>query len=184
MLVSGRQFMYLNSKPSGNLQFYRSSSVLFSTVFDLELLHTMDLREAFDITLRRIQQTKISEDHPRSSLYNQVHLVKITPKANIFEIFTPNGLLEFRFLVNQCMQSRRLNVIPFMERWFSNCTDDLYRMGFGNPKRFGDMTCDDLLRLYAYISSRQDYHMSTLQAAASVIETSIEQLDEAQLIGC
>lgn len=183
MFLSGRQNLYLNAKPSSNLLYYRSATVLYNTVFDIEVLDSMNLREAFDISLKKIQNTHLSTNHPRSDLYNRVHLIKMTPKCDVFERFSPNTLLEYRFLVKQCMQARTTVVIPFMERWFPNCKQDLYRMGFDMRKRFGDMTCNDLTKLYMYVSNRPDYHMSTMQAAASSIEGTIEELEEPQFMG-
>lgn len=182
IFLSGRQYLYLNAKPSVNLHHYRSSSILCKTVFDLDLLDSMHLKDAFGIPLKRIQNTQIDADHPRSDLYNQVHLVKLTPKADIFERFSPNSLLEYRFLVRQCMQSRTAFVIPFMERWFPNCRQDLHNIGFEESRRFGDVSCDDLLRLYSYVSSRPDYFTSTLHVAASSIEGTIDELEEARMI--
>lgn len=167
-LMSDRQYNYLIAKPAENFQLYRASTVLCNTIFNPHRLDTFDLKTSFQISLKKIQKTSVST----SSSYQKVHLIWLEPKVEVINSLKPENLLEFRFLVNQVMHRRTSLVLPFLQKWFYNCRDDVARFGITEATKSGILDKDQYFNLYLYLKQRPDYKNSTfLQAAASADET-------------
>lgn len=166
-LMSERQFNYLIAKPGENFHLYRSSTILYNTIFNVHKLDVYDLKSCFEINLKKIQSTS----HSNRTSYKNVYLVWLEPKVNIISKLDGKSLLEFRFLVNQMMQRRKCLVISSLERWFDNCSTHLEQYGITRSTRSGDLSIKQYYDLFMYLKNREDYKGSTfLQAVASTEE--------------
>lgn len=167
-LMSDRQQAYMEAKPGHNMRLYRSSSVLYNTIFDMKTLESYDLEKCFGINLRKIQKTAKANN----ASYKRVHLVLMKPNLDVINSLGPGALLEFRFLVTQMMQKRRVLVLEFLDRFFDNYKDDVAKVGINETTRAGDLSKEQYYQLFVYLNSRLDYRGSTfLQAVASGEET-------------
>lgn len=163
-LVSDRQYRYLAAKPSEDLRTYRAPTILFNTIFKINKLDSFDLEKCFGITVKKLQKTSGSQN----SSYKMVHLLWLEPKVDVIEQLGPRCLLEFRFLVNQMMQRRTIEVVRFLENWFGCSASDISSLDISDSTRSGDLTPEQFLRLHLYLRSRDEYLRSTfLQAAAT-----------------
>lgn len=166
-LMSDRQYMYLNSRPRENMRLYRSSTVLYNTIFNIRPLESYDLKECFGISVKKIQKTTPNN----ISSYRRVHLIWLEPRLDVINTLNPRSLVEFRFLVTQMMQKRRGLVVSFLDKFFDNFRSEIYRLGISEATRSGDLDKDQYYKLYLYLRSRKDYKNSTfLQAAACADE--------------
>lgn len=171
-LVSDRQFNYLKARPSENFLHYRSSTILYNTIFNIRALDTLDLRSSFGIGLKSIQKTSRSRD----SSYQDVHLVSLEPRVDVIDTLGPKALLEFRFFVNQIMSKRTGLVLSFLDRWFGDCSYDLSRLGVTEKTRAGDLDKDGYLELFKYVRNKGGYCDSTFTQAASRAEDHLVEI--------
>jgi hypothetical protein len=167
MLMSDRQHAYLRAKPCENMRLYRSSSVLYNTIFNVKTLESYDLEKCFGITIRKIQKTSATNN----ASYRKVHLVCLEPRQDVLRQLDPRAFIEFRFLVTQMMHKRTGLVITFLDRFFDNYKDDIRHLGIDGSTRSGDMSKEQYYTLFLYLKHREDYKNSTfLQAAARAEE--------------
>lgn len=167
MLMSDRQHAYLEAKPSEDMRIYRSSSVLYNTIFNVRTLESYDLEKCFGISIRKIQKTSATNN----ASYRKVHLVCLEPRTGVLEQLEPRAFIEFRFLVTQMMHKRTGLVVKFLDRFFDNFSHDIHHLGIEETTRSGDLSKDQYYKLFLYLKSREDYKNSTfLQAAARAEE--------------
>lgn len=162
-LVSDRQYNYLDAKPAGNLSRYRSTTVLYNTIFKIHHLETFDLKSCFKINVRKIQGTSAST----KSSYKKVHMIWLEPRLDVINNQDGQSLIEFRFLVSQLMHKRTSQVIASLEKWFDNCSYDLSKIGVTRSTRSGDLTIQQYYQLFEYVKNRQDYSRSIFRLAAN-----------------
>lgn len=164
-LTSDRQYNYLIAKPKIDLRYYRSHTVLYNTIFNIHRLESYDLNNCFRIPIRDIQKTA----QTKNSSYKEVHLLWLEPRLDVLGDQDSRFLLGFRFLVNQIMYRRRALILPIVQQWFGDCTDDVFRLGITDSTRAGDLEVEQYYMLHRYLINRPDYRNSTfLEAAASV----------------
>lgn len=167
ILMSDRQHAYLEAKPCENMRLYRSSSVLYNTIFDVKTLDSYDLQKCFGITIRKLQKTSATNNDS----YRKVHLVCLEPRLDVLKQLDPRAFIEFRFLVTQMMHKRTGLVVSFLDRFFDNYKDDIRLLGIEESTRSGDMDREQYYKLFLYLKNRSDYKNSTfLQAAARAEE--------------
>lgn len=168
-LVSDRQYRYLIAKPSENLTYYRASSILYNTIFKINRLDSFDLETCFGIPVKKLQKTSKS----RSKSYSMVHLIWLEPRIDVIEQLGSRSLLEFRFLVNQMMQRRTVEVVRYLDNWFGTCASDIKSLDITVNTRSGDLTAEQFLRLHLYLRSRDEYVNSTFLQAAATVEDNL-----------
>jgi hypothetical protein len=167
ILMSDRQHAYLKAKPCEDMRLYRSSSVLYNTIFNVRTLESYDLQDCFGIPIRKIQKTSATNN----ASYRKVHLVCLEPQRDRLNQLDPRAFIEFRFLVTQMMHKRTGLVVTFLDRFFDNYRDDIRQLGVEESTRSGDLSKEQYYRLFLYLKSRMDYKNSTfLQAAARAEE--------------
>uniref|UniRef100_A0A6G1SP28 Uncharacterized protein n=1 Tax=Aceria tosichella TaxID=561515 RepID=A0A6G1SP28_9ACAR len=163
ILMSDRQHAYLEAKPCVNMRLYRSSSVLYNTIFNTKTLESYDLQKCFGIPIRKIQKTSATNN----ASYRSVHLVCLEPRQDVLKQLDPRAFIEFRFLVTQMMHRRTGLVVAFLDRFFDDYKGDIRHLGIEDSTRSGDMSKEQYFRLFLYLKNRADYKNSTfLQAAA------------------
>lgn len=166
-LMSERQYNYLSAKPKEKFKHYRSTTVLYNTIFKIHPLDVFDLKECFDISIKSIQNT--SKIHKSS--YQKVYMIWLEPRLEIMTNSDSKSLIEYRFLINQLMHKRTSSISATLEKYFDNCGRDLSQMDISKESRSGDLTHEEYFRLFKYLRSREDYPQSTfLQAAAHADE--------------
>lgn len=172
-LMSDRQYSLLNAIPSKNFWLYRSSTVLFNTIFNINSLNAYDLKSGFGISLRSIQNT--SKKYRKN--YELVHLVSLLPREDVLAQFDPRSLVEFRFFVMQLMFRRSRQVTRFLRQWFDYSDKDIAHLGIDECTRTGDLTKEQCLQLYCYMRSLRGYRDSTFLQAARQGEENVQALD-------
>lgn len=172
-LMSDRQYNYLNAEPSKNLMVYRSSTVLFNTIFNIEALSSYDLSSGFGISLRKIQNTS---NNNRQN-YKKVHLVRLLPRIDILAKYDSRFMVEFRFFVMQLMHRRSETVTKFLRRWFDFLDSDIAYLGIDRSTRSGDLTKEQCLQLYCQMRSLPGHKNSTFLQAARQGEENVQALD-------
>lgn len=171
-LMSDRQYAYFVAKPGQNMRLYRSSTILYNTIFNIRRLESFDLETCFGINVRKIQNTA----QINIPSYRKVHLVWLEPRLDVINNLNSRSLVEFRFLVTQMMHKRRMLVVSFLDKWFENFRDDIGQLGINDTTRSGDLEKDQFFKLYLYLRSREDYKKSTFLQAAAQAEESILSL--------
>lgn len=172
-LMSDRQFHYLNAKPCSSFRHYRSSTVIYNTIFKVHNLESFDLKESFGIKLNKIQKTA---DNNQMS-YQRVNLVWLEPRLSVVDQLNSRRLVEFRFLVNQLMHRRTSLVLPVVEKWFDSCAQDVARFGINASSRSGDLDRGQYVHLFTYLRNRPDYKNSTFLQAAALSDENIQSSD-------
>jgi len=163
-LISDRQKNYLDARPSEDMRLYRSTTILYNTIFNITTLDSFDLRSCFGISVRKLQNTSAAHN----SLYKSVHLVSLEPRLEIINRMDARSFVEFRFLVTQMMHKRTGLVNDFLARFFNDFDHDLTFIGIDRSTRCGDLNRDQYFNLFLYLKNRYDYSNSTfLQAVAS-----------------
>ena len=172
-LMSDRQCLYLNSRHSENMALYRSSTVLYNTIFKIRTLESYDLRNCFGISIRKIQKTAAN----RNPSYKKVHLLWLEPRLDVISSLSPRSLVEFRFLVTQMMQKRRCLVVTFLDKFFNDFREDLFQLGIDETTQSGDLDKEQYYKLYLYLRNREDYSRSTFLQAAAQAEDNMISLE-------
>lgn len=168
-LISDRQYNYLVAKPKVNLRYYRSHTVLYNTIFNIHKLDSYDLGHCFQIPIREIQKTA----QAKNSSYKDVHLLWLEPRLDVLGDDKSRFLLGFRFLVNQIMYKRTALVLPFVQQWFGDCTDDVFKLGITKSTKAGDLEIEQYYLLHKYLINRPDYKTSTFLEAAAMVEDNL-----------
>lgn len=162
-LMSDRQHAYLYAQPSKNMRFYRSSTVLYNTIFDIKTLESYELENCFGINIKKLQKTSVNNN----SAYKKVHLVWLEPRKDTIHQLEPRAFIEFRFLVTQMMHKPTGLTTKFLDRFFDNYKQDILQLGISESTRSGDLSQEQFYGLFLYLKRRGDYETSTfLQAAA------------------
>ena len=168
-LLSDRQYRYINAKPKEDMRFYRASTVLYNTIFDIRRLESYDLETCFEINIKSIQKTASSKDDD----YRKVHLISLKPKEDIIMKLGPKALVEFRFLVIQILQRRRRLIIDYMGKFFNDFREDLLKLGIDEKTTAGDLSKEQYYMLFLYLKGRDDYEKSTFRQAAMASDYSV-----------
>lgn len=166
-LLSERHFNYIHAKAGQNLNLYRSSSVLYNTIFNIKNLDHFSLEDCFGISVKKLQNTAPAT----YDSYKRVHLVLFEPKLDVIQTLGPRASLEYRYLVTQMMTARRELVVHFLSRFFHNYQDDIASIGITNKTRSGDLKPHQYYQLFLLLRRHQEYVNSTfVQAVASAEE--------------
>lgn len=167
-LMSDRQFMYMNARPGEAFNHYRTSTVVYNTIFNVHKLESFDLQSCFEIELKKIQKT-VSSRAPR---YQQVHLVWLEPRLDILNSNSSNQMLEFRFLMTQLLHRRKALVLKEIQKWFDVDKAELLNMGIGSQTRSGDLDIKQYIKLFSYLKNQPNYKDSTFIEAVRSVEYS------------
>lgn len=171
-LVSSREFDYFTAKPAADLRKYRAITVIMQTFFNMQKLESFDLCTAFEEKLR---PTKFND---RSNNSSQIILTRLNQRHNLNEMFENNMFAHYRFLIKQAMLRRKAPIINFIERWFGESNYDLESLGLTRTTRCGDLSTDEYIKLFKFITDRPDYPNSTFARAAEQVERCLDNYDE------
>lgn len=95
-----------------NYRSYRSRSVLFQTLFDIEFLEKIPWELLTPIIARKKMKSK-SDDFFQD--YDNSFLLRLTPKKHLPQLIQIQSLPEFHFFVTQSMVRRTNYLIPYFE---------------------------------------------------------------------
>lgn len=174
MLMSGRQYAYLEAKAGSNFSSYRNMSVLINTLFEVSKMDSFDLKESFGISLRNIQTTSKS----RKDLYKEVHLVHLNPRHAVIKAAQGKSLIEYRFLVNQLMYRRKNLALPIIEQWFGDCRDEILQFGVTPTTRSGDLDWVQYYNLHRFLRGMANYKGSLFLQAAERSEHELASIPQ------
>lgn len=168
MLVSHRHHKLLSAQAGANLSIYRRTSVLPNMIFKMHWLQTFDLRDCFNVDLRRINHT--SQNLRSNPSHQQVHLVWLEPNLKFLDSMEPQSFLELKFLIAQMMAKRKALVSNFLDKWFDGCDPYLSTIGITKETRSGDLKGEDFLRIFLHLRGLPSYKSSTFIHAVSSCE--------------
>ncbi|XP_018372850.1 PREDICTED: dimethyladenosine transferase 2, mitochondrial isoform X2 [Trachymyrmex cornetzi] len=92
--------------------------------------------------------------------YEQLYVIKLEPKADIYAQLSPKDWITFSYFVRHHMQKRRTRVIPALEKWIPDCGIRLIAKDYTIYTQFGDLTPTQILELFKEFKSWPDYKES------------------------
>ena len=111
VFISEEEHKYMTAKPATKFNLYRSSTVLFNTLFDIETLETVSYNE-FGVYPKDDLQSDKSSSNPK--LKGKAKLVRLTPKLYLDQM-DGQTLNDYYYFVVQTFMKRKNYVIPFLE---------------------------------------------------------------------
>ncbi|CAN8009733.1 unnamed protein product [Ixodes pacificus] len=98
----------------------------------------------------------------------QMHLVHLSPRSDLFDILDPpERLQELVFFIRQNMVKRSAYIIPTLEKWIPGCGPRLIRGGVRVFDRMGDLSPNQVLSVFRLFSSLPEYAHCPFQAAVA-----------------
>ncbi|CAG2164289.1 unnamed protein product [Oppiella nova] len=159
VFVSQKEYKYMSATPDSQYRTYRSISVIYNTLFDVEKLET--------IPYSRFGFYSDSESNRKEPKFEgNSLLVRLTPKPYLDEL-DGQTLQDYYYFVTQTFMKRKNWIIPFLENWFPNCGPDLIKKGIPVFKYFGDLRAEEVLDLFKYFYNRSDYNNSIYKTFAT-----------------
>ncbi|XP_018048090.1 PREDICTED: dimethyladenosine transferase 2, mitochondrial [Atta colombica] len=163
----GRPVFYIAILPSvwnkynicTSLNIYTYTKVIFKLMFNYELLGTLS-RKAFIPWPKKKQHKRNSSVLSAKQNYEQLYVVKLEPKADIYAQLSPKDWITFSYFVRHHMQKRCTRVIPALEKWVPDCGIKLIAKDYTIYTQFGDLTPTQILELFKEFKSWPDYKES------------------------
>ncbi|KYN43204.1 Dimethyladenosine transferase 2, mitochondrial [Trachymyrmex septentrionalis] len=163
----GRPVFYIAVSPSvwhnynicNNLLTYTYTKVMFKLMFNFELLGTLN-RKAFIPWPQKKQYKRNTSNLLAKQNYEQLYVIKLEPKADIYTQLSPKDWITFSYFVRHFMHTRRTRVIPALEKWVPDCGIKLIAKDYTIYTQFGDLTPTQILELFKEFKSWSDYKYS------------------------
>ncbi|VVC37114.1 Hypothetical protein CINCED_3A013890 [Cinara cedri] len=175
LLLQPSVFTRYSSKPIIGEMYYKTQTILFQTIFDLELLKTYP-RTAF-FPLQSLKSTsKFVRFKELKELDNKfMVLVKVTGRKNLLEKedLTIDLLKPFWYFVKHHTLSRKNFVIPMLEQWIPGCGPHFIAQGYTTFTQFGDLTPSQILYIFLKFVNLPEYKDSPF---ISAMESRISKL--------
>ncbi|CAL1679509.1 unnamed protein product [Lasius platythorax] len=169
----GRPVFYLAVPPSlwhkyscdiSNSKIYTCTKVMFQTMFNYKLLGTLH-RNAFLPWPKQNKKVKhISTREWAKQDYEQLNVVKVEPKVNLYSQLSQDNWITFSYFVRHHMQKRSNRVIPELEKWIPGCGIRLIAKDYTIFTQFGDLTPAQMMELFKEFKSWPEYNESNFLA--------------------
>ncbi|XP_046435009.1 dimethyladenosine transferase 2, mitochondrial [Neodiprion virginianus] len=167
MYSYGRPCLYLCLPPrvwekftcdgSTGLVRYTSLPILFQTIFDYKLLGQVPRKAFLPWQLTPMRSDKGKKTRTEEYMY----VVGIEGKKNLFsEVIDERLLQAYWFFVHHNMYARTSKVIQQMEAWEPGCGPALIKQGFNVFTQFGDLTSEDILKIFKEFSTWHSFGSS------------------------
>ncbi|XP_071485793.1 dimethyladenosine transferase 2, mitochondrial-like [Diadema antillarum] len=145
-------------QPPGNMKNYRAISALYQVSCDIKLLHK-EPKSSFKLPPKR--QTKMmSSKEPKESDSDDLLLVQITPKRELFSRYQLDHQVAFTFVffVRQALAKRKERLSKVIEAFAPGSGDIVSEYGYDRKTVTGDVTGDDLLAIFCRISQMENFN--------------------------
>lgn len=164
LFLTETEYTYLSASNSDhNFKKYRDVSILYKLFFDIEVLGKVP-RALF----LPLPQKEGKTPDQRMCNGQQMHLVHLSPRSDLFDILDPpERLQELVFFIRQNMVKRSAYIIPTLEKWIPGCGPRLIRGGVRVFDRMGDLSPNQVLSVFRLFSSLPEYAHSPFQAAVA-----------------
>ncbi|XP_060834830.1 dimethyladenosine transferase 2, mitochondrial [Rhopalosiphum padi] len=161
-LLSPSVFKRYSSKPIIDKKYYKTQTILFQTIFDIELIKTYP-RKAFypaHISKSACKNVRFKELKEADDKY--MVLAKVVGRRDILnhEGLTEDLLKPYWYFVKHHTLSRKNFVIPMLEQWIPGCGPHFIAQGYTIFTQFGDLTPPQILRLFLKFISLPEYNDS------------------------
>uniref|UniRef100_A0A2S2PDI7 Dimethyladenosine transferase 2 n=1 Tax=Schizaphis graminum TaxID=13262 RepID=A0A2S2PDI7_SCHGA len=161
-LLSPSVFKRYSSKPIIDKKYYKTQTILFQTIFDVELIKTYP-RKAFyppHISKSACKNVRFKELKEADDKY--MVLAKVVGRRDILnhEGLTEDLLKPYWYFVKHHTLSRKNFVIPMLEQWIPGCGPHFIAQGYTIFTQFGDLTPPQILRLFLKFISLPEYNDS------------------------
>ncbi|XP_025195388.1 dimethyladenosine transferase 2, mitochondrial isoform X2 [Melanaphis sacchari] len=150
-------FKRYSCKPIIDKKYYKTQTILFQTIFDVELIKTYP-RKAFYPP--HISKTAIKNLKEADEKY--MILAKVVGRPDILKHggLTEDLLKPYWYFVKHHTLSRKNFVIPMLEQWIPGCGPHFIAQGYTIFTQFGDLTPPQILRLFLKFISLPEYNDS------------------------
>lgn len=170
LFISHKEYQCMTATPSDGFLKYRSFSILCQLFFNVELLCKEPLHNFSPCP----KKPSLKKTHYDSE---NLYMVRITPKKDLFSLVaTPEQLQELYFFVKQNTYKRKGFVISKLETWIPNCGVRLIKNGFTIFTRFGDLTPEEILKLFQEFSSWDEYPQCSFRLAMMKVKHEIDEI--------
>ncbi|KYM97609.1 PREDICTED: dimethyladenosine transferase 2, mitochondrial isoform X2 [Cyphomyrmex costatus] len=164
----GRPVFYIAILPSmwnkynmcTSLNIYTYTKVMFKLMFNYELLGTLSRKAFIPWSTKKRNFKRTSALLSAKQNYNQLYVIKLEPKTDIYSQLSPKDWITFSYFVRHHMQKRRTRVIPSLEKWIPDCGIRLIAKDYTIYTQFGDLTPEQILELFKEFKSWPEYKES------------------------
>ncbi|XP_058794863.1 dimethyladenosine transferase 2, mitochondrial isoform X2 [Phymastichus coffea] len=154
-----------------NGRFYSQYSVMFNLFFDIKHLGDFP-RESF-IPWPREKYWKLD------NLDIPIHIVKLEPKKDVFDILTKDDLKSFWFFLKYCLKTRRNKVLAEFEKLVPGSGIKLIKQDCGILTTFKELSPQKLLEIFKMYRSWPEYDEVMFNPRLSIEEKkNTEKLEE------
>lgn len=137
---------YLQANKTALLNKFRSTTVIFNALFDIEYLDSFEAVEDFGL---KKQAT--------------LHLTSLMPKLDVLDDLGADKLLEFYVMISQVMTHRRRILIDAINNWYVNGSECMRHLGIDESVRVGDIGPDQYLKLFKQLRDSPEYEQSNFK---------------------
>ncbi|XP_022182818.1 dimethyladenosine transferase 2, mitochondrial [Myzus persicae] len=164
-LLSPSVFKRYSCKPIIDKKYYKTQTILFQTIFDIESLKTYPRTAFFPPHI-----SKSASKNGKNVRYKELKeaddkymiLAKVVGRREILnsEGLTEDLLKPYWYFVKHHTLSRKNFVIPMLEQWIPGCGPYFIAQGYTIFTQFGDLTPPQILRLFLKFISLPEYNDS------------------------
>lgn len=178
LMTHGRPVFYIGVSPSiwhkytsnnKNLRAYTGSKVLFQTMFDYQILGTLN-RKAFLPWPKKKNLQNISLQMKLD--YENIYVIKLEPKVDLYSHLSQEDWITFSYFAKHHLQKRSSRVIPELEKWIPGCGIRLIAKDYTIFTQFGELTPVQIMELFKEFKSwpeyKDSYFLTSMQDSLSV----------------
>ncbi|CAL8139750.1 unnamed protein product [Orchesella dallaii] len=163
------------ASPESGLVTYRTTSVFCQSLFHFKKIAVLP-RDAFipwdvkDTEVRKGPKTrKIKVVNP-----DLLTVMRVDINEEAANLIGRENLFAYWYFVREHLYARTNRIIPELEKWCPGCGRRLIRQGFDIYSIFGELTPDEILKLYLQFVSWPEFSYSSFLNAVEKFQTRIE----------
>ncbi|KAF0752569.1 dimethyladenosine transferase 2, mitochondrial [Aphis craccivora] len=161
-LLSPSVFKRYSCEPIIDKMYYKTQTILFQTIFDIELIKTYPRKAFYPPHISKSASKNVRYKELKEADDKYMILAKVVGRRDILnnEGLTEDLLKPFWYFVKHHTLSRKNFVIPMLEQWIPGCGPHFIAQGYTIFTQFGDLTPPQILRLFLKFISLPEYNDS------------------------
>ncbi|KAE9524919.1 hypothetical protein AGLY_014969 [Aphis glycines] len=161
-LLSPSVFKRYSCEPIIDKMYYKTQTILFQTIFDIELIKTYPRKAFYPPHISKSASKNVRFKELKEADDKYMILAKVVGRRDILnkEGLTEDLLKPYWYFVKHHTLSRKNFVIPMLEQWIPGCGPHFIAQGYTIFTQFGDLTPPQILRLFLKFISLPEYNDS------------------------
>lgn len=187
-LLSPSVFKRYSCEPIIDKMYYKTQTILFQTIFDIELIKTYPRKAFYPPHISKSASKNVRYKELKEADDKYMILAKVVGRQDILnnEGLTEELLKPFWYFVKHHTLSRKNFVIPMLEQWIPGCGPHFIAQGYTIFTQFGDLTPPQILRLFLKFISLPEYNdspfLNSMESRISKLLPSLQITSEDSII--